>query len=416
MSARWVEGNHVSLLENGEEFFPRVSQAIRSARHHIFFETFILRDDKVGRALQADLIDAANRQVRVEVTVDAWGSLELPAEFIEAMTSAGVCFHLFDAEPRWLLKFFWFRRLHRKLIVIDGVRAFIGGINFSADHLADFGPEAKQDYAVEVLGPIVSQMHAFAVEAVASVHRMPGNARRSALDVLHTPRNPVRAGKMESRFVSRDNVRRKNAIERQYRAAIRTARRRVIIANAYFFPGYRLIREIRNAARRGVDVRLIMQGQPDMRIVKVCASMLYQYLLRAGVRIFEYCDRPFHGKVALVDDEWSTVGSSNLDPLSLSLNLEANLFIRDGSFNERLHESLNRLMKRSCKEIDDDTAQRRVFWRPLVTSLAFHVMRHFPRWAGWMPKHSPRLTPVPPPSSSPALDSSSSALRSEQAR
>ena len=139
-----------------------------------------------------------------------------------------------------------------------------------------------------------------------------------------------------------------NDIERHYRAAIRSARERIVIANAYFFPGYRLIKELRRAARRGVDVRLILQGEPDMPIVKTAASMLYHHLLHAGVRIYEYCERPLHGKVALMDDRWSTVGSSNLDPLSLSLNLEANVVVRDAAFNALLYERLDHLMQHSC--------------------------------------------------------------------
>jgi cardiolipin synthase len=181
----------------------------------------------------------------------------------------------------------------------------------------------------------------------------------------------------------------------------------VVIANAYFFPGYRFIREMRRAARRGVDVRLILQGQPDMAIVRTAASMLYDHLLRAGVRIYEYCDRPLHGKVALVDDEWSTVGSSNLDPLSLSLNLEANVIIRDRAFNEHLHSRLAHLMDNSCKQIEAPAPGRFDGLRLLRSYLVFHLMRWFPTWAGWLPRHEPTITMVrtpgaPPTSATPA--------------
>ncbi|HSV45299.1 MAG TPA: cardiolipin synthase ClsB, partial [Ramlibacter sp.] len=179
-----------------------------------------------------------------------------------------------------------------------------------------------------------------------------------------------------------------------YRIAIRAARQRVVIANAYFFPGYRLIKEMRKAARRGVDVRLILQGEPDMPIVKTAASMLYRSLLDAGVRIYEYCERPLHGKVALADDEWSTVGSSNLDPLSLALNLEANVIIRDRGFNAQLHERLDYLMRNSCRQIQRDELGRASGWQLLHSYLAFHVIRRYPGWATWLPRHSPRLHPA----------------------
>src|SRR5690606_6806999 len=139
-----------------------------------------------------------------------------------------------------------------------------------------------------------------------------------------------------------------------------------------------LLREMRGAARRGVQVQLILQGQPDMPIAKFAARMLYNYLLRDGVQIFEYCTRPLHGKVALVDDEWATVGSSNLDPLSLSLNLEANLIIRDRTFNQELYQRLSRLMEEHCRSISLERILRGHFWRAPLIFVYFHVLRHFP--------------------------------------
>src|SRR4029453_1234095 len=141
-------------------------------------------------------------------------------------------------------------------------------------------------------------------------------------------------------FVYRDNRDHRNDIERQYRGAIRSARREVTIAMAYFFPGYRLLKTLRHAPRRGVRVRLILQGPPDMPIVKTAAELLHSQLIQAGVEIHEYCKRPLHGKGAVIDDDWATVGSSNLDPLSLALNLEANVVIRDSAFNAVLNSRL----------------------------------------------------------------------------
>jgi cardiolipin synthase len=198
-------------------------------------------------------------------------------------------------------------------------------------------------------------------------------------------------GSAETMFVTRDNTEHTADIERHYRIAIRAARRRIVIANAYFFPGYRLLHQLRRAARRGVDVCLILQGQPDMPIVKIGAGMLHHHLLRAGVRIFEYCERPMHTKVALTDDEWSTVGSSNLDPLSLALNLEANLVIRDRGFNRQLSERLDHLMQHNCKELHADQLNEPRWWLLIRSFFVFHLLRRFPAWAGWLPAHVPKL-------------------------
>ncbi len=387
-SSRWVPGNHFELLENGEDFFPRVFDAIAKARREVMLETFILFEDKIGQQLHAVLLAAAHRGVQVHVLVDGFGSPDLSHQYLDTLVEAGVHFRVFDPGKRVMgQRLNVLRRMHRKIVVVDGELGFIGGINYSADHVADFGPEAKQDYAVEVRGPIVAQMHHFTREAVLD----PDDRRRNKAS---STRGLPYAGTAHAIFVTRDNHSHTNDIERHYRIALRSARKRVVIANAYFFPGYRFIREMRRAARRGVDVRLILQGQPDMPIVKTAAELLYDHLLRAGVRIYAYCDRPLHGKVALVDDEWSTVGSSNLDPLSLSLNLEANVIIKDRAFNSTLYGRLAQMMENSCKQIEPTPKSRWEGLRLVRSYCVFHLMRWFPAWAGWLPRHEPTISLV----------------------
>lgn len=387
----WQGNNRVELLENGEEYFPRVFDAMRAAKSEILLETFIVFEDKVGAELQQILIDAARRGVRTTVSLDGFGCGELTTGYLAALSDAGVHLQMFDPAPKHLgFRTNWFRRLHRKIVVVDGLIAFIGGINFSGDHLADFGPEAKQDYAVQVQGPAVADIHHFALLQSGR----PGRAR------FWWQRRRQRRADMafndhdgQVRLVFRDNDQHQTDIEDVYLHALRRAKRRVVIANAYFFPGYRLLREIRNAARRGVEVRLILQGQPDMLVAKLAARMTYDYLLKAGVQIHEYCQRPLHGKVALVDEEWSTVGSSNLDPLSLSLNLEANVLIRDRAFNQHLFQRLEDLSHNHCKAMDPSKVPRGRIWHMTVGFLVFHFLRHFPAMAGWLPAHKPRLKP-----------------------
>ena len=397
MHPRWIEGNDIRLLENGEEFFPRVFACIANARKEVVLETFILFEDKVGLQLHQALVAAARRGVQVDMTIDGFGSPDLTDDFIRSLVDVGVRIHVFDPAKRllgWRINVL--RRMHRKIVVIDGEVAFMGGINYSADHLADYGPQAKQDYSVEIHGPLVAEIHRFTHMALAQGHRYQRDRHwwRNRARLRASPQSLPYAGTAAAMLVVRDNGAHQGDIERQYRIAVRAARKRVVIANAYFFPGYRFIRELRRAARRGVDVRLILQGEPDMAIVKTAATMLYQHLLGAGVRIYEYCERPLHGKVALMDDEWSTVGSSNLDPLSLSLNLEANVIIRDRGFNQHLHERLQYLMRHSCREIvREDLGELRGL--QLVRSfLAYHFTRRYPAWASWLPRHVPRLLPA----------------------
>ncbi|POZ99813.1 cardiolipin synthase ClsB, partial [Pseudomonas sp. MWU12-2312b] len=255
---RWHGNNRVELLENGEAYFPRVFEAMRQAKSEILLDTFIVFEDKVGADLQAVLIDAARRGVRVTASFDGFGCGELSSGYLAALSDAGVHLQMFDPAPKHLgIRTNWFRRLHRKIVVVDGTFAFLGGINFSADHLADFGPEAKQDYSVEVQGPAVADIHHFALlQCGRPVHaRYWWQRRRQRRSELAFSDHDGQV-----RLVYRDNGEHRTDIEEVYRQVLRTAQRRVVIANAYFFPGYRLLRDIRNAARRGVEVRLILQG------------------------------------------------------------------------------------------------------------------------------------------------------------
>ena len=397
MHGRWIEGNDIRLLENGEEFFPRVFACIANAQREVVLETFILFEDKVGLQLHEALIAAARRGVQVDVTVDGFGSPDLSQRFIDSLAEVGVRMHVFDPGKRVLGKRLnVLRRMHRKIVVVDAAVAFVGGINYSADHLADFGPEAKQDYAVEIRGPLVAEIHRFTHSALAQGQRYQRQRQwwRRRKHLRTTPDGQPRAGSAAAMFVVRDNTEHMSDIERHYRIAIRAARRRVVIANAYFFPGYRFIRELRRAARRGVEVSLILQGEPDMPIVKTAARMLYHHLLAAGVRIHEYKDRPLHGKVALMDDEWATVGSSNLDPLSLALNLEANVIIRDRGFNAHLYERLDFLMRNSCQRIEREAIGQLRGWELVRSYAAYHLTRWYPVWVSWLPRHVPRLLPA----------------------
>lgn len=404
---RWIPGNDFTLLENGEDFFPRVFACIANAQREVIVESFILFEDKVGLQLHEALIAAARRGAQVDVTIDDWGSPDLSEYFLRTLREAGVRVHSFNPGLR---PFGWrphlLRRMHRKIVVVDREVAFVGGINYSADHLKDFGPEAKQDYAVEIRGPLVAEIHRFCHAALAEGLRYAGHRRqwwRWRKQFRATPEQMAHRGTADAMFVVRDNVRHMDDIERHYRSAIRSAKHRIVIANAYFFPGYRFIKELKRAAQRGVDVRLILQGRPDMAFVKTAASMLYHYLLRAGVKIYEYCERPLHGKVAVMDDEWSTVGSSNLDPMSLAFNLEANVIIRDHAFNETLSAHLEQLMARSCTEVTAQALGEEKGWPLLRSFLAYHFTRYYPRWAQWLPRHVPRLLPAAPSQSKPVL-------------
>jgi cardiolipin synthase len=392
----WRAGNRVDLLENGEVFFPRVFEAIAQARRSVYLETFIFNADSVGQHLRDVLCAAARRGVQVDVLADHFGSPDLHGEFLASLADAGVRVALFEPGARLFgRRFNVFRRLHRKITLVDRRLAFVGGINYCREHLREFGPKALHDYAVELEGPVVADIARFVDISRTTASRWRFLRRPAPPPALAAEQVEPR-GAARVKFVTRDNHRRHTAIEHEYRVAFRTARREVIVANAYFFPGYRLLRDLRNAARRGVQVSVIVQGNPDLAFVTVIARWLYHYLVPAGVRVYEFRERPLHAKVAVVDGRWSTVGSSNLDPLSLSLNLEANVLIDDAPFAAELRGRLCALMRDRCRCVTPERVPRRTWWRVLASWGVFHFLRHFPRWAGWLPAHRARIEPVAP--------------------
>jgi len=351
-------GNAVQLLAGGDELFPAMCAAIAAARHQVWVATYIFHDDPGAATVAQALADAARRGVWVGVVVDGFGSKATLYQLRRWLLDAGVNLAVFRPVDRWwrLLQPGQLRRLHQKLCVVDGVQGFVGGINMIDDRNDlnhGWSDAPRLDFAVRVEGPVVAQMEQ-AVRAIWSRAALGADwreelsqlargaeplarARRLLRRLRSLPRDdgapgaasvePVRVA-----FVVRDNLRRRRAIEHAYVDAISSARERVDLVCPYFYPGRLFRRALRLAARRGVQVRLLLQGKADYRFAALAAQVLYDEMLRAGVRVFEYTPAFLHAKVAVVDADWSTVGSSNIDPLSLLLNLEANVIVRDESF------------------------------------------------------------------------------------
>ncbi len=384
----FVPGNSIKLLRNGDEFFPQLIRRIRGARHEIYLETFILEEDRVGLVLQKALAAAARRGVWITVTADSYGSFFLEESYIRVLTEAGVNFQIFDPQPGWVK---WrpkvFRRLHRKLAVIDGRYAFIGGINLSYEHVLVSGETAKRDFAAEIRGPVVKQIRELCKSNVSDASNMRLGPDFSAMNSAE----PV--GDARISIVGRDNHRHRTEIEKAYLAGIRNAKHKIMIANAYFFPGYRIMRALRRAARRGVDISLVLQGNPDIPFALKAARCLYQKLTCARIKVYEYTERPLHAKIATIDDKWSTIGSSNLDPWSLSFNLEANVFVEDAEFNRQLTSEILDLQANS-RLIEQDWVQSRSWWFLLRGTLTYHLLRSLPDLISWLPGNRLRIQQI----------------------
>lgn len=368
----FTDGNHLQLLKSGGEYFPALIAAIEQARHEIHLETYIFADDAMGRRVAAALAHAVRRGVAVRVLVDGFGARGFESGLGAGLADAGVEILTYRSEAgRFAFRRHRLRRMHRKLVVIDGGIGFVGGINVLDDF--DAGTLPRFDYAVRVEGPLVARLHL----AVRHVWRMVRWARlgRRPPPPPPLPRHAGGAGTMRAALLLRDNLAHRHDIEYAYLDAIRSARSEILIANAYFLPGRRFRKTLLLAAQRGVSVSLLLQGRSDHVLFHYAAQALYDRLLAAGVRVYEYDKAELHAKVAVVDDDWATVGSSNIDPFSLLLAREANLVVRDAGFAAELRASLTATLAGAAREIRAEDQAHRPWRARLASTLAYSLVR-----------------------------------------
>jgi len=334
---------------------------------------------------------AGRRGVTVRLVIDGFGTPELPPFWQMRFDAAPVQWALYSRTGA--LGLLWpgqWRRLHRKLCVIDDRIGFCGGINILDDfHDPNHGPLAspRLDFSLRVEGPLVRQMletmrrQWSRIEALGQLKRAHWGGAfelwRASRSSSLLPAPPPRQGDSNVRaaLLLRDNLRNRAVIERAYLRAIGRARQEIIIANAYFVPGGRMRRALVNAARRGVQVSLLLQGRYEYFMQYYAARLVFGALLRAGVHIHEYAPSFLHAKVAVIDRRWATVGSSNLDPLSLLLAREANVVVDDARFARRLRERLLQAMVHEGQPMDPAAFEQRPPLQRLKERLALIVMR-----------------------------------------
>lgn len=390
------------LLQGGQALFPAMVQVIDRAVRWIQLETYIFDFYGAGTDVANALVRAAKRGVAVQILVDAVGTGPLPEPWRVEFARVGIqwCAYSpvgsglgFLVPERW-------RRLHRKLCVVDEQVVFCGGINILDDF---YDPNhgkldaPRFDFAVVLTGPLATEatdamaLLWWRVQAGYSARQRHLNeawekfkaagygGRTDTSRLAHPPDSglPGVAGSSLTRaaLVLRDNLRNRHSIERAYRKAIGRARHEVIIANAYFLPGGKLRRALMKAARRGVRVTLLLQGKYEYFMQYHAVRPVYGALLAAGVEIHEYSTSFLHAKVAVVDGHWATVGSSNLDPLSLLLAREANVVIEDRAFARELRECLKEAVAHHGVRIDPAVYSQRPLTQRIQGWLAYALMR-----------------------------------------
>ena len=408
-------GHELTLLRGSEALFPALIEAIDAARTEVLLETYIFEFARSVLPIAQALANAAARGVSVCVVVDGVGTGEVPADWQQRWRAAGVQWRVFNPARGWrvLLPKRW-RRLHRKLCVVDKHWAFCGGINLIDDY---FDPnhgmldEPRFDFAVRVCGPLVADVHdtmarlwarlelvrearahdlagtLAAAQAVAQagtdmadphIAARDGPPSTTPLTSWMPSQAPSKTPGAQAALVLRDNFRFRRRIESSYRLAIAQAQREILIANAYFIPGVHLQRALLRAAKRGVRITLLLQGRYEYFMPYHASRAVYGVLLNAGVEIIEYDASFLHAKVAVMDAAHgaiATVGSSNLEPLSLLLAREANIFVRDDAFAAELRGHLLHAIATHGRRVDPQVHRRRTVLPRTLAWVAYGLMR-----------------------------------------
>jgi cardiolipin synthase len=369
----WRDGHALQLLECGREYFPALIAAIDGARHEVRLETYIFSGDEVGQQVMSALIRAARRGVPTYLLIDGIGSRGLQRAAIEELRRGRVHVLIYrpDLSP-FRITMSRLRRLHRKVVVIDGETAFVGGINIVSDYAPPNRDHPQFDYALRVQGPVLADIqrstrHLWQITAWATF-------RRRGPEPPPLPDSGA-AGSARVAFVFRDNFRHRREIERMYLDAINGARCEIVLANAYFLPGRRMQRALLQAARRGVRVMLLLQGATDHPWLRLATQWLYERLLKGGIQVAEYHLAMLHAKVCVVDQRWCTVGSSNLDPFSLLLAREANLVADDARLAQQLVSSLRDAIAHGAVVQSASAWRARSVLARVGSWLAYHTAR-----------------------------------------
>ncbi len=382
-----VPGNQVTLLQNGEAYFSAIEAAFDRAEKEIYLETYIFENDATGRRIADALQRAARRGVETHLLIDGFGSHDLPLSMTDYLRAAGVEVAWFRKKiSPWTFKRKRLRRLHRKIAVVDRKIAFVGGINIVDDMKPPEQAAPRYDFTVAVEGPLVDVIR-LSVRRLWSLVAW-SDFRKGTLREEVAAAPPPVGSNMRATFLVRDNIRHRRDIEEAYLRAIDKAKFEIIIANAYFLPGLKFRHALINAAGRGVRVILLAQGRVEYFLQHYASRALYGNLLDAGIEIYEYHESFMHAKVAVIDEQWATVGSSNLDPYSLLLSREANVVIDDKEFAGTLKQRLLQALENGAKRISKDSWKRQPAPLRFINWLSYGFVRMLMGISGYADQYS----------------------------
>lgn len=359
--------NHLELLQSGNAFFEKLSDLIKNATTEIHFQLYIFEPDKTGKIIQDLLIEAAKRGVKIYVVFDAYGSKNFNELWQKNLTDVGIEIYFYSP-----IKFANYlhmgMRLHHKIICVDGQFALVGGINISDNYSAYNHQTPWLDFALLTQGKVVTDLVQICKQTLRTVSKYPKHKKKQEIQKEHKP--------ILTRVLQNNWVQAKFGITHQYKQQIRKANKEIILIASYFIPSLALKRLLKNAAKRGVNVKIVLSSISDVSMVKYATEYFYNDLLKAGINIYEWKQSVLHAKVGLIDSEWLSLGSYNLNHLSDFGSIECNLEILDTAFCLATNIKLNQLINDGCEKISvDDFNTKKSIKNSLLQLISYILVR-----------------------------------------
>lgn len=355
----------VKLIFSGNDFFKTLESFIDNAKEIIHFQIYIFEEDEIGNLIAEALIRAAKRGVEIYLLVDAYGSKDLSIDFIKKIQQGAIKFRFFS--PLFSKEsIYWGRRLHHKVVVIDKAVSIVGGINIGDRYRGSETVPAWLDYAALIKGDVCLELHNLCSALF---------EKRRFRQAEHVVFKEKETGSPLVRFSKNDWVRGQNEIHKSTLYSFQNAKKTIIIISSYFLPGYSYRRALKKARKRGVNVKVILAGKSDMRFLLYAEKYLYSFLVKHDIEICEWTDSVLHGKAIMVDKEWVSIGSYNLNYLSRYWSIELNVEVKDFDLINELSNHLDFIASNKCVLVDANQMQSLGLFTKIRNAFAYFVYR-----------------------------------------
>ena len=350
------------LAYSGNDYFDILRKIIDDSKTTIHIQTYIFELDDTGKAVLDSLQSALKRGVEVFILADAYGSKSISKKDISNINDSGIRFRLFS--PLFSSESIYMgRRLHHKIVVVDKKTALVGGINIADKYHGTKNEQAWLDYAVLINGNVCEQLHDLCDDFY--------NKKNRSHSI---PAATISSNHTLVRFTRNDWVKGMNDIHKNYLAVLNQSKESVIFIASYFLPGYRFRKALKKARKRGVNITVILAGKSDMPYLFYAEKYLYPFFLQHGIRILEWKDSIMHAKAVLADNDWVTIGSYNLNPVSHYLSIELNVEIKDPEFASAFRDHIREILDHACTEITSKNHGSSISW---FSKLRNSIMYHF---------------------------------------